>query len=65
MKGEDGEVADVWSGSATIELFDSPTEELAGLEPVEMIGGYYHRVGVTWRQGTTLRRTVPLEVEGG
>ncbi len=64
MKGEDGEVADVWSGSATIELFDSPTEELSGLAPIDMIGGYYHRVGVTWRQGTTLRRTVSTEVEG-
>jgi hypothetical protein len=63
MRGEDGEISDVWSGSATLELFDAPTEELAGLAPVEIIGGYYHRVGVTWRQGTTLRRTVPMEVE--
>ena len=64
MHGEDGEVADIWGGSASIELFEAPTEELADLQPVEIIGGYYHRVGVTWRQGTTLRRTVPMEVEG-
>ena len=64
MRGVDGEVSDVWKGDAEIELFDAPTEELASLEPIEMIAGYYHRVGVTWKEGTTLRRTVPMEVEG-
>ena len=29
----------------------SPYRRTAGLEPVEMIGGYYHRVGVTWKEG--------------
>ena len=43
----------------------SPSDkELASLAPIEMIGGYYHRVGVTWKGGTTLRRTVPMEVDG-
>ena len=55
MRGYDGEVADVWSGEALIELFESPTEEIALLKPLEMIGGYYHKVGVSWRSGTTLR----------
>ncbi len=63
MRGVDGEMSDVWSGEAEIELFDAPTEELASLEPLEIIGGYYHRVGVTWKEGTTLRRTVPMEAE--
>jgi len=54
MSGYDGEVADVWSGKASLELLDSPTEELSVLEPLEVIGGYYHRVGVSWRGGTTL-----------
>jgi hypothetical protein len=55
MRGYDGEVADVWAGTATLELFDSPSDELAMLEPHEIIGGFYHRVGVSWRSGTTLR----------
>jgi acetoacetate decarboxylase len=56
MRGYDGEVADVWAGNAEIELFDSPTEELSLLREAEMIGGYYHKVGVSWKAGTTLRR---------
>jgi hypothetical protein len=63
MSGYDGETADVWKGEADLALFDAPSEELALLAPVEMIAGYYHRVGVSWKAGTTLRRTVPLEVE--
>lgn len=56
MRGYDGEVADVWSGEAEIDLFGSPTEELSLLEPLEVIGGYYHKVGVSWKTGTTLRK---------
>lgn len=55
MRGYDGEVADIWAGDATLELFDTPTEEIAQLEPVEVIGGFFHRVGVSWNGGTTLR----------
>jgi acetoacetate decarboxylase len=43
-----------WGGDATLELFDSPTEELARLEVREIIGGYYRQVGVTWDGGTVL-----------
>ncbi len=64
MRGYDGEVADVWSGSADLEVFDSPSDELSLLAPDEIIGGYYHRVGVSWKGGTTLRRTMPMEVDG-
>ena len=63
MRGYDGEIGDVWSGEADLELFDSPSEELSRLAPREIIGGYYHRVGVSWNGGTTLRRTIPMEVE--
>ena len=59
MRGYDGETADVWSGDAELELFDTPTEELQLLGPVEVTGGYYHRVGVSWKEGTTLRSTAP------
>jgi hypothetical protein len=63
MRGYDGEIGDVWGGEAELELFDSPNEELSLLAPREIIGGYYHRVGVSWNGGTTLRRTMPREVE--
>jgi acetoacetate decarboxylase len=35
-------------------LFESPTEELDRLEPVEMIGAYYRQVGVTWDGGAVI-----------
>jgi acetoacetate decarboxylase len=54
MRGYDGEIADVWAGDAELQLFEMPFEELSLLEPQEMIGGYYHRVGVSWKGGTTL-----------
>ncbi|WP_433375982.1 acetoacetate decarboxylase family protein [Streptosporangium sp. CA-115845] len=43
-----------WQGDAEIELFDAPTEELAGLAVDEIIGGYYRQVGVVWNGGTLL-----------
>lgn len=54
MRGYDGEVADVWAAEASLEMFDSPHDELAILEPDEIIGGFYHRVGVSWKGGRTL-----------
>lgn len=54
MRGYDVELGPVHSGDAEIELFDAPTEELTRLEPTEMIGGYYRRVGNSWGGGTTL-----------
>jgi acetoacetate decarboxylase len=43
-----------WRGDAELELFGSPTEELASLEVRQIIGGYYRQVGVTWDGGTLL-----------
>ena len=57
MRGFDAEVTDVWAASAELDVFDSPVDELALLEPTEVIGGFYHRVGVSWKGGTTLRAT--------
>jgi acetoacetate decarboxylase len=54
MRGYDGEVADIWAAEATLEIFDSPADELTLLAPIEIIGGFYHRVGVSWKGGTTL-----------
>jgi acetoacetate decarboxylase len=33
-------VADVWTGSAGLELFESEFEELAALRPVDVVGGF-------------------------
>ncbi|MDQ7251251.1 acetoacetate decarboxylase family protein [Dongia sedimenti] len=43
-------IADVES----FRLYDVPTEELAGLEVKEIIGGYYRQIGVTWNGGRSL-----------
>jgi hypothetical protein len=48
------EAGQAWAGEATLDLFDSPTEELARLEVDEIIGGYYRQVGVVWDGGKTL-----------
>jgi acetoacetate decarboxylase len=48
------EAGPAWRGDATLELFDSPAEELARLEVREIIAGYYRQVGVTWDGGKTL-----------
>lgn len=39
-------------------LFDAPTEELARLEPVEVLGAYYRQIGVVWDGGTRLERLI-------
>ncbi|MGD2060459.1 MAG: acetoacetate decarboxylase family protein [Acidimicrobiia bacterium] len=55
MRGYDGEIADVWAANASLEILESPRDELALLSPTEIIGGFYHRVGVSWKGGKTLR----------
>ena len=57
MRGYDGEIADVWAADATLDILESPYDELHLLAPEEIIGGFYHRVGVSWKGGTTLRPT--------
>lgn len=56
MRGYDSEVADVWAAEAEVEIAHTPTDELFLLEPREVICGYYHRVGTSWKEGTTLHR---------
>jgi acetoacetate decarboxylase len=36
-------------------LYDSPTEELANLEPREILGAYYRQIGVVWDGGKSLK----------
>lgn len=61
MRGFDGVVSEIWAADAELALGESPFEELARLEPLQVIGAYYHRVATSWREGTTLRRTIPVE----
>jgi acetoacetate decarboxylase len=56
MAGVNLDLGPVWKGAATLEMFDSPTEELASLAPREIIGGYFRSVGTTFAGGTTLRQ---------
>jgi hypothetical protein len=54
------EAGPAWAGDVDVRLFDSPTEELASLLPVdEVIGGYYRQVGVVWKGGRSLATLKP------
>ncbi|HWF80856.1 MAG TPA: acetoacetate decarboxylase family protein [Streptosporangiaceae bacterium] len=48
------EAGPAWRGEARLDLFESPTEELAELDVREIIAGYYRQVGVTWDGGSVL-----------
>lgn len=54
MRGVDVELGPAFRGDAELELFESPTEELGRIAPLEMIGGYWRSVGTTFAGGTTL-----------
>ncbi len=62
MSAYQGEVGRCFRGDFELQLFDSPVEELAELEPIENIAGYWQEVGFSWRSGTTLRRRNLVEV---
>jgi acetoacetate decarboxylase len=55
MSGVDLDLGPAFGGSATLEVFDSPTEELTLLAPEEVIGGYFRSVGTTFAGGRTLQ----------
>jgi hypothetical protein len=55
MRSLDVDLSPVYVGEPTVSLFDAPAEELAALEPVETIAGYWRQVGATFAGGTTLR----------
>ena len=54
MGGFDVELGPVYAGDAEINIFDNPTEELARLAPIEIIGGYYRQVGNSMAGGRTV-----------
>ncbi|GAC27259.1 MAG: acetoacetate decarboxylase [Bermanella sp.] len=60
MGGFDVDFGRCFKGEFDMQYFDSPVEELMDLQPKEIIAGYWHEVGVSWKQGTTLaRKTLP------
>lgn len=54
MRGFDVELGPVFAGDADLTLHDSPTEEIAAFEPIEMIGAWYRQVGNSMAGGTTV-----------
>ena len=54
MRSQDVELGPVYTGEPTVRLFESPGDELADLAPVEMIAGYWRRVGATFAGGSKL-----------
>ena len=57
MSGYDAEIGLTFQGSFEIDFFNSPVEEFQLLSPEELIKGYYRQVGVSWKGGTTLKRS--------
>lgn len=56
MGGFDAELGQCFRGDFDLKYFESPVEELTSLAPKEIIAGYWHEVGVSWKEGTTLAR---------
>ena len=55
MSGVGFEAGQAWRAEATLDLFDSPWDDLASALPVrEILSGYYVQVGTSWDGGTTL-----------
>jgi acetoacetate decarboxylase len=54
MRSLDVDLGTAYVGEPTVTLFDAPAEELAALEPVETIAGYWRQVGATFAGGTTV-----------
>ncbi|MCH9780381.1 MAG: acetoacetate decarboxylase family protein [Alphaproteobacteria bacterium] len=57
MRGFDADLGTAYKGTASLEFFPSPTEELTALAPQEIIGGFWREVGVSWKAGETLQQT--------
>ena len=54
MRSRDVELGPAHTGDVEVRLFEAPGEELAALEPREMIAGYWRQVGATFDGGTRL-----------
>jgi len=56
MSGYDVDFGRCFTGDFELAYHESPVEELLSIQPRELIAGYWHEVGVSWRAGTTLAR---------
>ena len=54
MRSLDVDLGAAYVGEPTVTLYEAPAEELASLEPVETIAGYWRQVGATFAGGTTV-----------
>jgi acetoacetate decarboxylase len=54
MRSREVELGRAFAGTPQLRLFEAPGEELAALEPHEMIAGYWRQVGATFDGGTRL-----------
>ncbi|MDD5095561.1 MAG: acetoacetate decarboxylase family protein [Dehalococcoidia bacterium] len=54
----DVRVDEVWAGEADLKFFESEVEEVAALAPVQMMGGFSHRMGLTITGGKVIHRYV-------
>ncbi len=54
MRSQDVELGPAWTGTASVRLYDAPAEEMARLDPVEPIAGYWRQVGATFTGGARL-----------
>ena len=54
MRSKDVELGPVWTGTASVRLYDAPADELARLDPLEPIAGYWRQVGATFTGGARL-----------
>ncbi|HTT59812.1 MAG TPA: acetoacetate decarboxylase family protein, partial [Acidimicrobiales bacterium] len=54
MSSVNVDLGPAYYGTATLELFDSPSEELLSIAPREILGGYFRSIGSTFNGGVTL-----------
>lgn len=54
VASEEVELGTAYVGEAALRMFPSPTEELEALAPQEVFGGFWRRVGFTFRGGRRL-----------
>ncbi len=53
--GRDREISPIWEGNATLRFFESPTDELTDLAPIEINRGFWFSFGYTVDGGERLR----------
>lgn len=49
-------VDDIWEGEADLKFFESAVEEISGIAPLEMQGGFYHNIGLTITGGKVIHK---------